>query len=325
MTTRGFRPNAPTTPAGASSPRRRRSALAALVLGASLMLVSTGVASARTVIVHARDSGPAMLLQNVGLQDLLANRHNICDGSFSHLIKNSDSETSSGKYLDAAAVCGVKVILYFPTTVSGGTVYPSRVAALVNPLENHPALWGYLTVKEPSWAGINAAEIRSLYSAFKSADPNPNHKVMALFGDIPHFGQSANPYTAGMADVVMVDWYPVETASGGSSSSGTSYVATGPTNFNKVRSAVVSLTPGTPIWLMVQTHKYLAPATHKKQLPTDALLRRQVREGLNGLAATGIAFHTWANTNYNMDQVRNPTMVGWMKVISSQVRAGTFS
>jgi hypothetical protein len=311
MTTRGIRPRA----------------LAALMLGASLMLVGTGVAVAadRTVIVRARGEGPAMVLQNVGLVDLQNNRHNICDGSFTHLIKNSDSEISSGKYLDAAAVCGVKVILYFPTTVSGSNVYPSRVAGLVNPLEDYPALWGYLTVKEPSWAHISAAKIRSLYDAFKAADPNPNHKVMALFGDTPHFGESANPYTAGMADVVMVDWYPVETANGGSSSSGTSYVATGPANFNKVRSAVASKSPGTPIWLMVQTHKYLAPATHKKQLPTDALLRRQVREGLNGLAATGIAFHTWANTNYNMDQVRNPTMIGWMKAISSQVRAGTFS
>jgi hypothetical protein len=267
-----------------------------------------------------------MVLQNVTLSDLVANKHHICDGSFTHIIKNSDSTTSSLKFLDAATVCGLKVILYFPTTVSVGTVYPAKVAPVVNPVKNHAALSGYLTVKEPSWVGINAAEIRSLYTAFRSADPNPDHRIMALFGDIPHFGEpSTNPYTAGMADVVIVDWYPVETANGGKSTSGTSYVATGPANFSKVRSAVTSRTPGAPIWLMVQTHKYLAPAAHKKQLPTEALLRRQVREGLNGLLATGIAFHTWANSSYNMDQVRNPAMVGYMKVISGQVRAGTFN
>lgn len=317
--------SAPASRAEAPATRRRRSVLAGLVLGASLVIVGTGSALARDVIVKARGEGPAMVLQNVTLGDLQANRHNICDGSFTHIIKNSDSTTSSLKFLDAATACGLKVILYFPTTVSGGTVYPQKVAAVVNPVKNHAALYGYLTVKEPSWVGISASEIRSLYTAFKSADPNANHKVMALFGDIPHFGESANPYTAGMADVVIVDWYPVETANGGTSTSGTSYVATGPANFTKVRSAVSSRTPGTPIWLMVQTHKYLAPSAHKKQLPTEALLRRQVREGLNGLLATGIAFHTWANSSYQMDQVRNPTMIGWMKVISSQVRAGTFN
>jgi hypothetical protein len=305
--------------------RDMRSVLVALILGVMLTCAGSGAISAadRTVVVRARDAGTAMALQNVTLQDLVVQRHGICDGSFSHIIKNSDSSTSSLKFLDAAAVCGVKVVLYFPTTVSGGAVYPARVAAAVNAVKNHSALWGYLSVKEPSWAGINAAEIRSLYSAFKAADPN--HPVMALFGDIPHFGDSANPYTAGMADVVMVDWYPVETGGGGTSRTGTSYVATGPTWFNKVRNVVEARTPDRPIWLMVQTHKYLAPATHKKQLPTEALLRRQVREGFGGLSAVGIAFHTWANTSYDMDQVRNPTMVGWMKVISSQVRAGTFN
>ena len=39
-------------------------------------------------------------------------------------------------------------------------------------------------------------------------------------------------------------------------------------------------TPGMPIWLMVQTHKYLGPTCHKKQRPTEAQLRRQVRRGI---------------------------------------------
>ncbi len=75
---------------------------------------------------------------------------------------------------------------------------------------------------------------------------------------------------------------------------------------------------------MVQTHKYLAPATHKKQLPTDALLRRQVREGLTSLGAKGIAFHTWSNANYTMDQRRSPELIPWMKKISLDIRTGRF-
>jgi hypothetical protein len=302
-----------------------RTRLAALVLGAGLMMVGSGGATARDVIVRARDAGTAMVLQNVTLQDLVANTHGICDGSFSLVMKNSAGASNAVNFLDAAAGCGLKVILFFPETAdhSTGVVYPSRVAYWAGLVKNHPALWGYLTVKEPSWAGISAAEIRSLYSAFKAADPN--HRVMALFGDIPHFGEAANPYTSGMADVVMVDWYPVETGNGGSSTTGTTYISTGPTWFTKVRNAVDARTPGRPIWLMAQTHKYLAPATHKKQRPSETLLRRQVREGLAYLRARGIAFHTWSNTSYNSDQLRDPTMVSWMKRISSEIRTGTFN
>jgi hypothetical protein len=85
------------------------------------------------------------------------------------------------------------------------------------------------------------------------------------------------------------------------------------------------VTPGRPIWLMVQTHKYLRPATHKKQRPSPTTLARQVRDGFNLLGATGIAFHVWRNTNYTRDQLRDPTMVSWITTLMAQVRAGTFN
>jgi hypothetical protein len=75
---------------------------------------------------------------------------------------------------------------------------------------------------------------------------------------------------------------------------------------------------------MLQTHKYLAPTCHKKQLPSKSLLWRQAREALIYGGVTGFAFHTWTNSNYQMDEVRNPTMVSWMKELSGQVRSGTF-
>ncbi len=266
-----------------------------------------------------------MMLQSVPWQDLRYNRHGICDGAFTHVIKNIPANgtlTSPVNYLNEAQACGLKVIFHFSATVSGGTVYPSRVARWANAVENHPNLDGYLTVKEPSWAGINTTEIRSLYRAFKAADPT--HTVYALFGDIPHFGDRANPYATGMADVVMVDWYPVETSNLGCSRTGTSYRADGTKWFAKVRRVVNTKTPGKPVYAMVQTHKYLAPRCHKKQLPTKSRLWRQVREAFTYGSVKGIAFHTWSNTSYNMDQTRNPTMVGYMKELSGLVRAGTF-
>ncbi|HLO36705.1 MAG TPA: hypothetical protein VK194_11505 [Candidatus Deferrimicrobium sp.] len=264
-----------------------------------------------------------MILQNVSPEDLLANTRQICNGAFTIVIRNVLGATNTLRYLDAAQHCGVKAIVFFQSTVSGGTVYPSRVAALVNAVKNHPALYGYLSVKEPNWVGISGSEIRSLYKAFHAADPR--HPVVALFGDIPHFGGTSNPYTAGMADIVMVDWYPVETASSGCSSSGTSYVTSGPKWYStRVYPKIHTLTPNAKIWVMVQTHKNLNPTCHKKQRPSQSLLYRQVREAFRYAHATGIAFHTFQNNNYTLDERRDGTMVSWMRQLSAAIRAGTF-
>jgi hypothetical protein len=256
----------------------------------------------------------------VPVWDLQANTNGICTMGATLVIKNAQGTFNATNYLNVAQSCGLKVIFAFPDTVnySTGVIYPSRVAAWVNRVKNHPATWGYLSVKEPNWSHVSAAEIRSLYSAYHAADPV--HPVLALFGDIPHFGSSSNPYTSGMANVVMVDWYPVETTNG----TNTVYQTGATTWFPRVKAYVQRQTPGKAVWLMVQTHKYLKPATHKKQRPSWTLLNRQVREGFTYLGAKGIAFHTWRNTNYNIDELRDPTMVSWMKSIAASVRAGTF-
>jgi hypothetical protein len=291
------------------------------LLAASMALGVFGTVNASAASTYST-SAP-MILQNVPPEDLIANTHGICDGSFNIAIRNAGTTTGAVAYLNAAQKCGLKVVFFFSTTVSGGTVYPSRVAPFVNAVKNHPALFGYLSVKEPSWIGITGAEIRTMYRAFKAADSA--HPVVALFGDIPHFGGTANPYTAGMANIVMVDWYPVETASGGCSASGSTYIPYGPKWYStKVRPTVAAKTPWVPIWVMVQTHKYLAPRCHKKQRPTASQLVRQVREAFTYARASGIAFHSFRNDNYQSDQRRDPAMVGYMKSISGQVRAGTF-
>jgi len=295
-----------------------------LVLAATVAGLALGsIAATATSATMTYSTTTPMILHNVPPEDLLANTRGVCNGSFDLVIRSVGGTAGALRYLDAAQHCGLKAILFFSDTTSGGTVYPSRVAALVRAVKNHPALYGYLSVKEPSWVGINATEIRSLYAAFKAADPA--HPVVALFGDIPHFGDTRNPYTTRMADIVMIDWYPVETASGGCSSSGTSYVTTGPKWYStKVYPKVHAVTPKAPIWVMIQTHKYLAPACHKKQRPTQALLNRQVREAFTYAHAAGIAFQTFRNVNYNLDEYRDGTMVSWMKTLSAQVAAGTF-
>jgi hypothetical protein len=299
--------------------RIARLALASTLAG--LLAVSAG--SVTTSAATTYSTATPMILNNVPPADLLANTHGICNGAFQIVIRAAATASGALSYLNAAQHCGLKVVLSFSTTTSGGTVYPSRVGPLVRAVKGHPALYGYLSVKEPSWVGISATEIRSLYRAYKTADPA--HPVVGLWGDIPHFGGTTNPYTAGMADIVMVDWYPVETASSGCSSSGTTYVSTGPKWYStKVWPTVHGRTPNAPIWVMVQTHKYLAPSCHKKQRPTQALLNRQVREAFVYAHAGGIAFQTFRNVNYTLDEYRDATMVGWMRTLSAQVQAGTF-
>lgn len=295
-------------------------ALALLAVAAAPVAGMTATTRTARLSSDRGAAAPYTVLQEVPVWDLQANTNGICRLGATAVIKNAQGTFNATNYLNYAQACGLKVIFSFPDTVnySTGTVYPSRVAALVNKVKNHPATWGYLSVKEPAISRVTASEIRSLYSAFKAADPG--HPVMALFGDIPHFGSSTNPYTARMANVVMVDWYPVETTNG----TNTVYLTGATTWFPKVKAFVARTTPGTPVWLMVQTHKYLKPVTHKKQRPSSALLSRQVRDGFTYLGARGIAFHTWRNTNYNTDQLRDPQMVSWMKAIVGSIKAGTF-
>ncbi len=300
--------------------------LAAASLGSATVSAGAAVVGAQTANarVPAAATAAPMVLQNVSLADLAANKRGICNGGFTHVMKNAAGSSNARNYLAAAQRCGLKVIFHFPETVnhSTGRVYPSRAAKWANIVKGHPAFFGYLTVKEPSWHRISSAEVRSMYAAFHKADPG--HPVLAIFGDIPHFNQTGNKWGTGMADILIIDWYPVETARNGCSRSGVDVQTTGPKHFKTVRATVNAKTPGTPIWLMVQTHKYLAPACHKKQRPSEARLRKQVRDGFTYAKVSGIAFHTFQNSSYQSDQRRDPQMVGWMRKIADQVHAGTF-
>ncbi len=303
------------------TPRTRPRLAGALLLGSALLVGTLGSpVGAGAVVAPPYPTTAALVVQEVPVYDLEHNTNGICTSGATHVIKNAAGTFNAINYLNKAQACGLKVIFAFPSTVNyaTGVVYPSRVAAWVRKVKNHPATAGYLSVKEPSWSRISGKEIRALYHAFRVADPSK--PVVALFGDLPHFGTSRNPYSTGMANIVMFDWYPVEVKTGVPS-----IYLTGATKwFPRARSIVNRVTPGRPIWLMVQTHKYLRPATHKKQRPTQAQLWRQVRDGFSLLGAQGIAFHTWRNTNYTKDELRDPQMVAWMTTLFSEVKAGTF-
>jgi hypothetical protein len=229
------------------------------------------------------------------------------------LVKSFSPGMNVVAYLDKARAYGQKVAVHFNDTVdyATGTIYPSRIRPWVDQIKSHPALFGYLSVKEPSWSGISLSEMRTLYKAFKAADPN--HRVIALLGDIPHFGTSANPWGTGVANMLWVDWYPVTYSRG--------YIDTASKWFPRVRAYVDKVTPGTKIWLMVQAHGY-RPGDRKT--PSSKQLVRQVRDAFRYLKARGLLFHTWNNPRYDMDLKRNSSLWYTARSIIRQVRAGTF-
>ena len=85
-----------------------------------------------------------MVLQNVTLADIVANKRGICNGGFTHVMKNAAGPNNAVNYLNAAQRCGLKVIFAFPDTVnhSSGKVYPSRVAKWVKVVKDHPPCTG---------------------------------------------------------------------------------------------------------------------------------------------------------------------------------------
>ena len=232
-----------------------------------------------------------------------------------YLIKSFSPGMNPVPFLDAAQARGWKVIFHFNDTVdyAHGVVYPSRIAAWVNQVKDHPALAGYLTVKEPSWNGISVSEMRALRNAFRAADPNTDHRIYADYGDSPHFGTSTNPWAAGIADTLIMNWYPVYISKG--------YVSDAVKWFPRMRNYVNSVTPGTPIWIMTQA---FGATRYDLRTPTSAQMVREVGEAFRYAGANGIVFYTWVNAWYDHPLATNPTLQATIASIASQIRAGTF-
>src|SRR4051812_25898553 len=106
------------------TPRRRRFLAPAL-----LAIVAIGALGSATAGATEVEPAP-MVLQNVSLEDIVANKKGICNGGFTHVMKNAAGPTNAKNYLNASQKCGLKVIFFFPETVRHdlGRVYPSKVA-----------------------------------------------------------------------------------------------------------------------------------------------------------------------------------------------------
>jgi hypothetical protein len=241
-----------------------------------------------------RGSQPIGGLQEVPLRDLETDRGGVCAARPRILVKNFGPGSDPAGYLDAAQACGARVVVYFSETTANGHVHPELVSDLVAAVKGHPALYGYLTVKEPSLTGVSGAEIRTLYAAFKRADPSK--PVVALLTDLPGVGTTRNPLARGMADVVMFDWYPVGRRGYRAGSCATLSHA-----------AAVVRAIGARVWIMVQAHRYDAGG---KARPTPAQMRRQVAEAVSCARAGTVVAHIWSHAAYQSDLRRNPALFG---------------
>ena len=163
-------------------------------------------------------------------------------------------------------------------------------------VKNHPALYGYLSVKEPSWNRISLS--RDALALHRPTRRRPRAiRSSPCSATRPHFGTSANPWGTRRGE------RPVGRLVSGHD----------PPRLPRERvdelpedqGYVAATTPGTPIWLMVQGHAYKAGDL---RTPTAAELRRQVSDGFRYLGAAGIAFYTWQNPLYSSDFKRNPAL-----------------
>ncbi len=151
--------------------------------------------------------------------------------------------------------------------------------------------------------------------------------MLALYGDIPHFNKKGNRWGTGegrhsghrlVTGRDRPQWLLANRRQ-------TSRRAARSICKN-VRAVVDAKTPGTPIWLMVQTTQEPRPG-----VPQEAAAERSASCASRSATAsstrkaTGIAFHTWSTYgSYAKDERRDPAMVGYMRTIANEVHAGTF-
>jgi hypothetical protein len=107
--------------------------------------------------------------------------------------------------LNYAQSKGIKVLLHGTWTSD-----PSVLAARINAVKNHAALYGYYLYDEPELDGTTPAQLLERYNAIKTLDSNPNHPIIVTFTSmlIQDKGDRIAPYLPA-TDIQAVDCYMV--------------------------------------------------------------------------------------------------------------------
>ncbi len=132
------------------------------------------------------------------------------------IVSNFGNDTEVRLYW--AARTGIKLILFnsawIDDSVPGGRANTELICKNASEFWDHPGLWGYYLVDEPSKhvypSGarnpVSVSTMQAVNQAVKRCDPN--HPTLAVFLPGGGFGTSSNNFGAGIADYVMFDLYP---------------------------------------------------------------------------------------------------------------------
>lgn len=112
---------------------------------------------------------------------------------------------------------GVQLILFnsawIDDSVAGGRVNTALVCQNVNAVKNHPALWGYYVIDEPSRhvypsGAANPTSLATMQALYKTVKGcHPAARTLATFLPGGGFGTAANNFGANVADYVLFDTY----------------------------------------------------------------------------------------------------------------------
>ena len=222
--------------------------------------------------------------------------------------------------MDQASASGLKVLAWFPGTYALGMSNPAALDPWVAIVKTHPALYGYVSVIEPGASNLHLpiSTLQGLYRRLKALDPL--HPVIVSYGHLPWFGTDANPFSAGVADSIIAEWYPVVFPS---MSYPTGWVTSTASILRNVRATVAAKAPGTPIWLTIQMHEYLP--SNKRQ-PSFAEVVRQIDGGFDLAGVDGLVFYPWhSSTLFTGDLSRNAALQDSVQVAIGWLRSGHFN
>ncbi len=193
--------------------------------------------------------------------------------------------TASPAYLDAARRRGIKV-LASPGSSAGPGFSAATVRRTVAEFDSHPALWAWYLIDEPDLNQVSPQDVRNAHRFLKNQGA---HKPTAI---VLYQGSSAFDY-AGIADILMIDRYPVPWLP----------LANFPQH---VWMARLGLGPKKPLIAVIQAFDW---SYHRDLLPEEKDLRPPTYEELRCMTycalarrANGIIYYAFQSGGWNIEQ-----------------------